>query len=343
MPGIKADHPSSSSDARIELLSPDGYYKYLGIEKQSDAQLSAAVGSDETTDPLNNGSNNNNNTIIDEDAIRKNYRKLSLKHHPDRPGGDADLFRHLNRAQKVLLDPKLRRQYDILGIDLDDEEAEHGEEDKEASSSSQHQGIIQEIASMALAALIHAIVRTVVMAVVACLVVRYRLLLYPACLLLLFIAFRVYRHSKIAGVDMHDILPPLVILAGLLLMHYGDYSDKRGLTLVFWLGETLTIGSFIYNSVPTLPRNKYVMIAIGVVSMLAALWFRGRVWNYALVIGFEVFMAIFLALAFPILEYILESILNDKLRKVGDKVRAHHKILEMHYETKMEKARGGKK
>ena len=33
-----------------------------------------------------------------------------------------DTFRLLNRAQKVLLEPKLKAQYDILGMDLDDEE-----------------------------------------------------------------------------------------------------------------------------------------------------------------------------------------------------------------------------
>jgi DnaJ-class molecular chaperone len=41
----------------MQLLAPDGYYVYLKIDKST-------------------------STDIDEDLIKKNYRKLSLKHHP---------------------------------------------------------------------------------------------------------------------------------------------------------------------------------------------------------------------------------------------------------------------
>ena len=57
----ESDKPS---EAMMKLLAPDGYYAYLGIPKSA------------TSEP-------------DEDLIKKNYRKLSLKHHPDK-GGDAD-------------------------------------------------------------------------------------------------------------------------------------------------------------------------------------------------------------------------------------------------------------
>jgi preprotein translocase subunit Sec63 len=45
------------SEAMMQLLAPDGYYHYLKIEKSADDK-------------------------VDEDLIKKNYRKLSLKHHP---------------------------------------------------------------------------------------------------------------------------------------------------------------------------------------------------------------------------------------------------------------------
>ena len=73
------------TEAMIKLMAPDGYYSYLGIQKSAKGE-------------------------VDEDVIKKNYRKLSLRHHPDK-GGDADTFRVLNRAQKVLKTPKLREQY----------------------------------------------------------------------------------------------------------------------------------------------------------------------------------------------------------------------------------------
>jgi hypothetical protein len=43
-------------------------------------------------------------------------------------------------------------------------------------------------------------------------------------------------------------------------------------------------------------------------------------------------MGVFVALAFPIMEMVLEAILNEKLQKVGDKVRAHHRVVQAYYE-----------
>jgi len=46
------------------------------------------------------------------DQIKKQYRKLSLEFHPDRPNGDAARFREINEAYEVLSDEKKRKQYD---------------------------------------------------------------------------------------------------------------------------------------------------------------------------------------------------------------------------------------
>ena len=134
----------------MKLLAPDGYYQYLGIPKK----------------PSTDG--DKNASTVDLDMIKKNYRKLSLKHHPDKPGGDAETFRVLNRAHKVLSHTKLRQQYDILGMDLDDDEHEHemsgggsksdGNGDDNESSTSQ--GIVHEIASMALTSVLQLGVKT---------------------------------------------------------------------------------------------------------------------------------------------------------------------------------------
>ena len=50
------------------------------------------------------------------DEIHRAYKKLSLKHHPDK-GGDPEKFKELNHAHGVLNDPDRRRQYDITGSD----------------------------------------------------------------------------------------------------------------------------------------------------------------------------------------------------------------------------------
>ena len=45
-----------------------------------------------------------------QDDIKKAYRKLSLKHHPDR-GGDAEQFKKINEAYSVLGDVEKRKMY----------------------------------------------------------------------------------------------------------------------------------------------------------------------------------------------------------------------------------------
>ena len=47
------------------------------------------------------------------EQIKKQYRKLSLELHPDRPNGDRSKFELLAEAYEVLGDKDKRRQYDI--------------------------------------------------------------------------------------------------------------------------------------------------------------------------------------------------------------------------------------
>ena len=50
----------------------------------------------------------------DEAAIKKAYRKLALKHHPDK-GGDPEVFKTYAEAYAVLSDPEKKRVYDATG------------------------------------------------------------------------------------------------------------------------------------------------------------------------------------------------------------------------------------
>lgn len=47
-----------------------------------------------------------------QDDIKKAYRKLSLKHHPDR-GGNKSTFQNINEAFQTLGEPQKRKQYDM--------------------------------------------------------------------------------------------------------------------------------------------------------------------------------------------------------------------------------------
>eukprot|EP00477_Mikrocytos_mackini_P000469 GAHX01000500.1.p1 GENE.GAHX01000500.1~~GAHX01000500.1.p1 ORF type:complete len:410 (-),score=107.75 GAHX01000500.1:49-1239(-) len=50
-----------------------------------------------------------------QDEIKRAYRKKALKLHPDRPIGDAEQFKKLSSAYKVLSDPDQRSKYDQFG------------------------------------------------------------------------------------------------------------------------------------------------------------------------------------------------------------------------------------
>src|SRR5579862_2326718 len=55
----------------------------------------------------------------DPDEIRKAYRKLARKHHPDLNPGDKaaeDRFKKVQEAYDILSDPKKKQMYDQVGF-----------------------------------------------------------------------------------------------------------------------------------------------------------------------------------------------------------------------------------
>lgn len=46
------------------------------------------------------------------DEIKKSFRKLSLKHHPDKKGGDVNIFKKINEAYETISDNEKRKNYD---------------------------------------------------------------------------------------------------------------------------------------------------------------------------------------------------------------------------------------
>ena len=55
-----------------------------------------------------------------EDDIKKAYRKIAIKYHPDRNPGNKEAeekFKEAAEAYDVLHDPKKRQQYDQFGFD----------------------------------------------------------------------------------------------------------------------------------------------------------------------------------------------------------------------------------
>jgi molecular chaperone DnaJ len=50
------------------------------------------------------------------DEIKKAYRKLAHRYHPDKKGGDEAKFKEVNEAYQILSDPKKRANFDAFGF-----------------------------------------------------------------------------------------------------------------------------------------------------------------------------------------------------------------------------------
>jgi curved DNA-binding protein len=78
------------------------YYKILGVDKKAST-----------------------------DEVKKAYRKLAVKYHPDKNTGDKvaeDRFKEINEAHEVLSDPEKRKKYDRFGEDWRHYQASGGNE-----------------------------------------------------------------------------------------------------------------------------------------------------------------------------------------------------------------------
>ena len=65
------------------------------------------------------------------DEIKKAYRSLAFKYHPDRNAGDKlaeEKFKEINEAYSVLGDETKRRQYDMLGATSSQQNGYHNAE-----------------------------------------------------------------------------------------------------------------------------------------------------------------------------------------------------------------------
>jgi len=336
---------------------------------------------------------------VDLDQVKKNYRRLSLKHHPDRKTGDAETFRMLNRAKIVLSNAKLRREYDLVGLDLEDDaedEGGHHEEESKGNASENAEGhqnsevheddkgeggggsktetVMGHLAKTTLAAVMQVVVRTVMMALVSVLISKYTILAFLAMGLLALLTTKMYSalkkslgpKAKFTLSIMKDAFSPLVIALGIFFMYRGrryavasvsavtagevntiegtsstastqNETEYHEWSWTFLLGESLVMTSFLANSLDNQLLSRTLVLVFSLLSLLLSLWLRGRFWRYMTLLGFEGVIGALVVLAFPIMEMILESLVEEKMRKVGEKIRAHDVRMKEMLKRKKEK------
>lgn len=345
--------PSPSSSSVHELLKPDGYYSYLKIPKPPTSNIKSTFGT------------SSNESNIDADQVEKNYRKLSLKHHPDKPGGDAETFRLLSRAKTVLLNDKLRKEYDVLGLDLEEEEDQHDNQDeqmdddssdgsethsnsdkngreKKHSSGNSSDSVIGRMASGALAGLLQTAIRTALMGFISTILSRYKYLVaIGICFMIhtsykLFSLYRSYykspKQQQPQLVTKSDFVSPLLIGLGFYLMYIGRINEKR---TFFFFGECIVMTLFMVNSITPADSistfwrpSAAIITALAILSSLISLYVRGNFWKYTTIVLIILGLSILIALVCPMMEMILEEIMMQKIRKVGEKVRQYSLIVE---------------
>lgn len=61
------------------------------------------------------------------DEIKRVYKKLAMKHHPDKEGGDADKFKAISEAYAILGDDQERAKYDSVGDSLQGNAMSHAD------------------------------------------------------------------------------------------------------------------------------------------------------------------------------------------------------------------------
>ena len=129
------------------------------------------------------------------------------------------------------------------------------------------------------------------------------------------------------------------------------YSDTQGeWSKLFWTGEVLVMTMFCLNTLASneasfLRPSLVLGIACYIFFGLIGLYIRGKGWRYLTFLAIELGCALVAVLVFPIMEMIMETLVDEKMKKVGERVRLYSKVMEENYQNQLKqmekKLKGG--
>eukprot|EP00939_MAST-03C_sp_MAST-3C-sp1_P000897 g897.t1 len=272
--------------------SLDGYYEILGVAKN-----------------------------VEESALKRAYRKQSLKLHPDKRGGDTRAFQCLNRAFVVLRDAKRRKKYDILGLDCEDDaettdakstsEEENGEHQLPATLSKESEIAREFVGGVGVRLL------QILLFLQA---TQYSFLL----LIVAIVAVGATAYSASSNPSAASLKSSIAATGGgLLAMIILWWSTPQG--WIFWGSETAILFLGLLEGASWFvgaAGGRIVQVASFVVCAFFAWWLNGRFLSYVVAI-FLVGMAwIGVFFFFLLAGLLIESTVETKLKLCAPKVRS---------------------
>lgn len=190
------------------------------------------------------------------------------------------------------------------------------------------------------------------MAVTSLYITKWKYTTIPAILFMAYTSNKIRQAGKEAQattgtspITKYDILSPLLVAAGVFIMFYAksdSYNDAEfEWNKLFWFGEALVMTMFCLNTVTakegsSLRPSIGLGIAFYIVFSLIALYIRGKGWRYITFLSIELVCALVAVLVFPVMEMIMETIVDEKMRKIGDRVRMYSKVMEDNHKKQIE-------
>lgn len=277
--------------------SIDGYYQLLGVPRDADAK-----------------------------ALKRAYRKRSLKFHPDKKGGDTQTFQCLNRAFVVLRDPKRRKRYDILGLDIDEDDTERsdattssygnnkGDSSEEDDDASGLPSTLSKESEMTREIIAEFGVRLLQISI-ALICTQYNWTF--ALVMLLAIASTAYgiKTSPKSELLSHVASAGFTFAMGCLLW----WSTREG--YLFWLCESIVLYLGLFQAGGGYLVGLAKHIGFLGICVCIAWWFNGRAWAYGIslvVVALSWILAFFF---FLLAGMLIESIVDEKLKRIAPKIR----------------------